>query len=82
MELGDTYYFARCLPHSNEYEVLDLKIRTITDDYFVGLDCLQEKSSMQAFLFKKSMIDEEVFKHYEDAIDMVKEMKKLKRAEV
>lgn len=73
MERGDIYYFARCSPYSNTFEVLELKIRTITNKYFVALDSLTEKSSMQAYPFLHKELGETVFKVYEDAKQSVKE---------
>lgn len=73
MEIGDIYFYARCLPHSNEFEVLELRVRTITDRYFVAIDDLTEKSSMQAYPFLHNALEETMFKTYEDAKQSVKE---------
>lgn len=75
MEIGDIYYFARCSPYSNTFEVLELKIRTITEKYFVALDSLTEKSSMQAYPFLHNELEDTVFKSYDDAKDCIKEEK-------
>lgn len=76
MEIGDIYFFARCLPHSNEFEVLELRVRTIAERYFVALDDSTEKSSMQAYPFLHSELEEIIFKVYEDAKESVKENKR------
>lgn len=67
MEIGDTYFFVRCLPRTNEFEILELKIRTITENYFVGIDSLYEKSTQQAFPFVNSDLDTIIFKTHKEA---------------
>lgn len=59
MELnkGDKVYYARIIESSNIFDVLDLTIRTVQDDWFVGI----EKRDQQAFLFRKSDIEVNVF---------------------
>ena len=69
MELnkGDKVYYARIIESSNIFDVLDLTIRTVQDDWFVGI----EKRDKQAFLFQKSDIGVNVFLDRDEALDKV-----------
>ena len=69
MEKGDMMYLARITPETGRFEVVDLKIRSIYEKYFVGTD---QKSS-QAFLFSPNDIGEIIFSRREDAVDTVNE---------
>jgi hypothetical protein len=68
----DTVYYTRILPLSNIYDVLELKIRTVEKDWFVGL----EKRDKQAFLFPNTALNKTVF------IDRKKALEKVKAAEL
>lgn len=69
---GQEVYYARCLTNCGVYDVLDLKIRTITDSYFVGT----EKTTRQAFLFGYSNLERIVFKNRKDAVAYAKQAEK------
>lgn len=73
---GQVVYYARIMPTVDVYEVLELKIRTVEDDYFVGT----EKRSKHAYLFGNSAIDKYIFKDRKMALDLVKEAEKNKKA--
>lgn len=75
MRKKDTVYYARILPAVNMYELDELRIRTITKEYFVGI----EKRSKQAFLFPHSAIGETIFTDREEALNKVKEAEKNKK---
>lgn len=66
---GDTYYYARILPNLGVYDVLDIKIRTVGEDWFVGL----ETRDKQAFIFNNKDIDRIVFDTRIDAVMRAKE---------
>ena len=68
----DVVYYARIIPTSGIYDVLELKIRTVEKDWFVGI----EKRDKQAFLFENDTINKTVFK------DRKKALKKVKDAEL
>lgn len=68
---GDIYYYVRILEKSNICEILDLKIRIVTEDYFVGV----EKKEKQCFLFNYSDIDSIVFKNKKDALEEIISLK-------
>ena len=67
----DIVYYARIIPASYIYDVLELKIRTVENNWFVGI----EKRDKQAFLFHDTDIDKIIF------IDRNKALKVVKNAE-
>lgn len=67
MSRGQHVYFARVIP-GRVYDVYELIIRTIKDDYFVGV----EKHDKRAFLFSYSDIGKTVFSERGDALEYVK----------
>lgn len=70
----DIVYHTRILPTIGLYDLDELKIRTVTDDYFVGI----EKYTKKAFLFPCSSIDKTVFLNRKDALRKIKEAEKNK----
>ena len=72
---GQTIYYARIIPSTDVYEVLELKIRTITDTYFVGT----EKATKHAYLLGNSYLDKLAFKDRRKALNVVKEAEKNKK---
>ena len=74
---GLTVYFSRIMPTQNIYEVKDLFVRTVAEDYFVATD----KKDKHAFLFMYKDIDEKdnnIFYDRKDAAKKVKEEEKKK----
>lgn len=69
MEKGDMVYWARIIPQTGTFDVVDLKIRTVQDTYFVGV----EDKSSQAFPFSPNDIGEVIFSNRADAVALVKE---------
>lgn len=65
---NDIVFYARILPNSGIYDVLELKIRTIESNWFVGI----EKRDKQAFLFADTAIDKMVFADRGKALEIVK----------
>ena len=65
----DIMYYARILPASGIYDVLELKIRTVENDWFVGI----EKRDKQAFLFSNSLIGKCIFANRNKALEVVKD---------
>ena len=76
MKKGDIVYYARVIPNIT-YEVCELKIRTIEDTYFVGL----ENRSKHAFLFNNNALDKNVFYDRKIALQIVKDAEKNKTKE-
>ena len=64
----DIVYYARIIPSSGIYDVYELIVRTVEDDWFVGL----EKRDKQAFLFSNSDFNKTVFKNRNKALEIVK----------
>ena len=65
-------YYARMMPTVGLYEVVELKVRTVADDFFVGID----KNTKHAYMFKISDINKIVFFDRKDAVDVVKAAEK------
>ena len=63
---GDIVYYARIMPNLGIFDVYDIKIRTITDTWFSGV----EKRDKKVFLFPFSAINEYVFLNRKDAVDV------------
>ena len=64
----DIVYYARIIPNTGIYEVCELFVRTVTDDYFVGID----KRDKHAYLFGYNAIGNTVFVNRKDALNKVK----------
>ena len=71
MKTGDTVYYARILKNIM-YEICELKIRTVEEDYFAGT----EKRTKQAFLFPMHALNDIVFYDRKLALDKVKKAEK------
>ena len=75
LKIKDVVYYARILPTSSIYDVLELKIRTVEDDWFVGI----EKRDKQAFLFHDKDINKTIFTDRKKALKVVQEAEKRKK---
>lgn len=75
MKKGDILYYSRIIPNAGIYDVLELKIRTITEEYFTGI----EKHDKQVFLFNYSDLNKRIFENRKIALDIVKEAEKNKK---
>ena len=64
----DVIYYARIIPNTGIYEVCELIIRTVTDDYFAGMD----KRDKRTYLFGYNAIGNTVFVDRKDALNKVK----------
>lgn len=69
---GQIVYYARILPTVDIFEILELKIRTVEEDYFVGTD----NNTQQAFLFSNKAINKTIFFERKDALKIVKKAEK------
>lgn len=70
----DIIYYARIMPKLGIFDVYDLKVRTVTDTYFVAIDKRDKKS----YLFNYSDINKTIFMNREDAVTKAKESEKNK----
>lgn len=75
MKKGDIYYYTRIIPSAGIYDLLEIKIRSVYDTYFVGI----ERRDKQAFLFNYSDIDKILFVDRKIALKVVKEAEKNKK---
>ena len=72
LKKNDIVYYTRIIPSVGIYEVCELKIRTVKDTYFVGLD----ERDKHACLFSEKHLDKMVFKNKKEALKVIKELKK------
>ncbi len=75
MKKGDIYYYARIIPNAGIYDLLEVKICSVYDTYFVGI----ERRDKQAFLFNYSDIDKILFEDRKIALKVVKKAEKNKK---
>jgi hypothetical protein len=61
----DQVFYLRKLPEQEINEILRLTLRTVTDEYFVGI----EEKEQHAFLFHYSDIGKIVFLTYGEALE-------------
>ena len=66
---GDVLYYAQMMPTVPLFEVLELKVRTVDDTWFVGID----KTSKHAYLFSNNNIGEIIFKNRKECLKVVTE---------
>ena len=64
-KIGDIVYYARIIPTLGIYDVCELKIRTVTDTYFVGTD----KRDKRAYLFSYNAVGKCIFSNRKEAVD-------------
>lgn len=74
IRIGNILYYARIIPQTGIYEVCELYIRTIKNDYFVGID----KHDKHAYLFPYNVLNDTVFKERKQVVYIVKEAEKSK----
>ena len=68
LKRNDIVYYARIIPNTGIYEVCELIIRTVADDYFAGMD----KRDKRTYLFGYNAINNTVFVDRKDALNKVK----------
>ena len=74
IKLNDIVYYARIMPKLGIFDVYDLKVRTVEDTYFTGIDKRDKKS----YLFSYKDVGKTVFTNREDAVTKAKEAEKNK----
>ena len=70
ISLKDHVYYARIIPSTGTYELLDLCIRAITPTWFSTYDTA--KNSMYSFLFNNTDLGKDVFLDRKEALNRVK----------
>ena len=68
----DVVYYTKIIPSCGIYDVYELRIRTVEDDWFVGI----EKRDEHAHLFNNSDIEKTIFTDRNEAVRKVKEAEK------
>ena len=69
---NDTVYFVKIPPNPEFAEIYDLHIRTVAEDYYVGLDNTTNK---HAYIFSDRDIGETIFLNKADALEKLMEIK-------
>lgn len=64
-KIGNIVYYARIMPTLGIYDVCELKIRTVADTYFVGMD----KRDKRAYLFSYNAVGKCIFSNRKDAVE-------------
>ena len=72
LKLKDKVYYARIIPSSFIFDVLELTVRTVDDGWYVGI----EKRDKQAFLFLENDIGSKIFIKRADCLKVVKDAQK------
>lgn len=78
IDVGDTLYFSRIMAKVDMYDLCELRIRTVTDTYFVGVD----KKDKQAHIFGYSALGDTVFQNRADALKKIKAAEKNRKSDV
>lgn len=69
---NDIVYFVRIPPNPEFADIYDLKIRTVADDYYVGLD---NSTTKHAYVFKDKDINETIFLNKTEALEKLIDIK-------
>lgn len=78
---GDILYYAQMMPTIPLFEVIEVKVRTVEDTWFVGMD----KRSKHAYYFNNDDLNRVVFRSRKECLDVVLEAEskcKKKKSEV
>ena len=75
LKIKDIVYYARIIPSSYMYDICELIIRTVKDNWFVGID----KRDKRAFLFYDTDINKIIFTDRKKALEKVKEAESKKK---
>ena len=68
-------YYTRIIPSSGIYDILELKLRTVESNWYVGC----EKRDKQAYLFYASDINKTIFMNRDEALEKVQEAESNKK---
>lgn len=69
---SDVIYYARVMPTVGLYEIVELKVRTVAEDYIVGID----KNTKHAYMFYFDDINRTIFFDRNEALKVVKAAEK------
>lgn len=71
----DVVYYTKIIPSCGIYDVYELRIRTVEDNWFVGI----EQTDKQAHYFTKSDIGKTIFIDRNEALNVVRKAEKNKK---
>lgn len=71
---GDMVYYARIQKKNGTYDLCELKVRTVDEDYFCGVD----KKDKRAYLFGYNALGDYVFQTRKEALDTLHSAEKNK----
>lgn len=71
LEVGQEVYYARIMKIHNVYDLLEIKIRTVNEDYFAGI----YERTKQTFLFSKKDLGKTVFEKRYEALEYLRKEK-------
>lgn len=74
MEKGDLIYYTQIMPTVGEYNLLDLKVRTIGEDWFAAI----EAKTKRAYLFNFEDIGVTIFDNRIEALNILREAEEKK----
>lgn len=72
VNIGHTYYYARTIPNVGIYDVCELKIRTVEEEYCVGVD----KHDKHAYLLDDNTIQKSLYINRKNCLEAVHEKEK------
>ena len=75
LKIKDVVYYSIIRPSSYMYDICELIIRTVKDNWFVGID----KRDKRAFLFYDTDINKIIFTDRKKALEKVKEAESKKK---
>ena len=64
---GDMVYYARIQKKNGTYDLCELKVRTVGEDYFCGMD----KKDRHVYLFGYNALGNYVFQTRKEALDKI-----------
>ena len=67
--VGETLYYAQILPNVGVYNLCDIKVCTLYDTYFAGID----KRDKRRYIFNYSEINQTIFENRLEALEIIKE---------
>lgn len=73
MKKNDIVYYARIIPKSGIYDLCELKVRTVADTWFVGVD----KKDKRAYILSFDESGITFFNHRKDALEKLREVERV-----
>lgn len=67
--VGETLYYAQILPRVGVYNLCDIKVCTLYDTYFAGIDTRDKRR----YVFNYTEINQTIFENKLEALEIIKE---------